>query len=344
MIGAAVAIAGLVLSATFADKLYERINADYWDAKTNLYREFWSTDKKETQPAFNWSVGVMITALNARAKHSSEAKSRLKKYLKACEVYWNPRGPVAGYDVLPNPTGIDRYYDDNAWMALALMESYELLKEKWLLDRAKAALDYSLSGLDDKLGGGIYWRESDKASKNTCSNTPVAYACFQYFELSKDARYRDTAVEITNWTIKNLQDPSDSLMFDNISLAGKVDHAKYSYNAALTARCLFEMEKLKLAEPGSAQTIMQASKKKWAIDAKGMHDTGRFAHLLIEAYLHVGSVEQSELAGLAKALEKNHRDMRFVGMWNERPKAVQKRYELIDQASVLRFLENSNLK
>lgn len=340
MLSAAIALGVILMNDSFADRLYKRINEDYWDSKTNLYREFWSSDKKETQPAFNWSVGVMITALNARAKHSPEAKTRLKKYLKACEVYWNPKGPVPGYDVLPNPTAIDRYYDDNAWMVLALIESYELLKEKWLLDRAKAALEYSLSGLDDKLGGGIYWRESDKASKNTCSNTPVAYACLRYYEVTKEAKYLDHAVSVTNWTIKNLRDPADLLMFDNIHLNGKVDKAKYSYNAALTARCLFELEKLKLAEPRRAEMMLSSAEKKWMIHEKGMDDTGRFAHLLIEAYIHV-MPRKGQFLELATALENNQRDMRFTGMWNERPRPSHKRFELIDQASVLRFLEYS---
>jgi predicted alpha-1,6-mannanase (GH76 family) len=324
----------LAMNVSFSDRLYDRINADYWSAKSNLYREAWSSDKQETDAAFNWSVGVMISALNARAKHDASAKTRLQEYLTGVRKYWNRRPPVPGFDVVPNPGGVDRYYDDNAWMALALMESSKLLGDPKLMTLAKGALDHALSGEDDKLGGGIYWRESDRASKNTCSNAPTAFACFRYADLAKDDGYRVKGRRILAWTLAHLQDPADGLLWDNVNLKGNVDEAKYSYNTALTVRALAANGKR-----AEARALFGTAWKRWRDAGPGMNDTGRFAHLLCEAGLDLGFLSKEEGQKVAQELEVFAVGERFGGDWNRKPGAKRMRFELIDQASVLRFLE-----
>lgn len=97
------------------DALYRRIRADYFDEKSGLYREYWSASHPERDIAFNWSVGIALSAHNALAKLDAKYKPDLIAFLAQIPRYWNPRGPVAGFDVLPGPPfPNDRYYDDNA--------------------------------------------------------------------------------------------------------------------------------------------------------------------------------------------------------------------------------------
>jgi hypothetical protein len=86
-----------------------------------------SVDGKPNGVLFNWGVGVLLSAMNAAARHDPEWKKELARFVEATRAYWNPLGPVPGYDVLPGAKPVDRYYDDNAWMAIALVEAYDVL-------------------------------------------------------------------------------------------------------------------------------------------------------------------------------------------------------------------------
>ena len=88
-----------------------------------------------------------------------------------------------------------------------------------------------ISGWDDYLEGGIYWCEQKKQSKNTCSNAPASVLALKLFESTGDSSYFRWGMRIYNWTKTHLQDSTDHLYFDNISLTGKVNTRKYTYNS-----------------------------------------------------------------------------------------------------------------
>ncbi len=93
---------------------------------TPLLADAYEPGKANGQVAFDWGVGVTLSALNAAAKHSKEFIPTLQAYADATRSYWNTTPPVAGYNVLPNSRGMDRYYDDNEWMVLALADTYDV--------------------------------------------------------------------------------------------------------------------------------------------------------------------------------------------------------------------------
>lgn len=315
-----------------------RIKKDYFSQSSGLYREFFSEEKPETDAAFNWTVGIVISAMNSVSKMDSGKKSDLSLYLEKVELYWNSRGPVAGYDVIPNPPAVDRYYDDNAWMALSLLESYKILHEEKLLVRAKGALDFALSGEDEKLGGGIYWRESDKASKNTCSNSPVAVACFEIYEVTHEEKYKRAGIRLLNWTMANLYDEKDGLMWDNINLEKKIGRDKWSYNAALTVRALSFAEKIGHKYPISSQQMFESAWKKWHDGNGGLSGPAKFSHLLFEAGLKIGALDKEQIKSVGKRVLEVRRNGRWGGSLNQIPAESRKRYELIDESSAVRLL------
>lgn len=303
---------------------------------------------KPTGPAFNWGFGVLLSAMNAAAKVDPAWKKELRALIEGAKPYWNPAGPVPGFDVLPvskwqNLPGhatFDRYYDDNAWMVLALVESSEVLKDKESLTLAEKALKYVLSGEDEKLGGGIYWRESDKKSKNTCSNGPSAAACLAVYAKTKKSTYLEAAKRLYAWTKKNLQDPDDKLFWDNVSLEGKIEKTKWSYNTALMIRSAAMLAKATgdARYAGEAEEMAAASEMRWLVDGK-IADAGRFAHLLLESWTYVPSEQRRERARAALewlwAQGKNDRGL-FGGRFDQPPAKNQGKFELIDQASAAR--------
>jgi rhamnogalacturonyl hydrolase YesR len=301
------------------------------------------------QVAFNWGVGVMLSALNAAAEADAKFQPWLREYADAIEVYWNPAPPVAGYDVWPVPKPADRYYDDNAWMVMSLVETYERLKDRKYLDRAQKSLEFVLSGEDDKLGGGIYWRESDKASKNTCSNAPSVAAMLSVIRHTRDKAMLARAQNIYAWTKKNLQDPSDKLMWDALSLDGKLDKTKWSYNTGLMIRAAKGLyaETRDAAYLRDAQEMEVAAIRHWTPEpTKGARCDAKFVHLLFEAYAFE-PVNQAGLKARDEALRfvrENVRDSqgRFGHRWEVPAKGDWGKFSLIDQASAARaFLEAS---
>src|ERR1700730_7244450 len=63
-----------------------------------LYVEEAKPGVPSAQPAFTWSVGVMLQALNAAAISNREYRPILQKYVEAIAGYWQTEGPVAGFD------------------------------------------------------------------------------------------------------------------------------------------------------------------------------------------------------------------------------------------------------
>jgi predicted alpha-1,6-mannanase (GH76 family) len=106
-----------------------------------------------------------------------------------------------------------------------------LTRKPEYLEKSVRTWQFVLSGWDDKLDGGIYWCEQKKRSKNTCSNAPASVLAFKLYEATCDSSYFIWGLRIYNWTKTNLQDTTDYLYFDNISLTGRVDKRKYTYNS-----------------------------------------------------------------------------------------------------------------
>jgi rhamnogalacturonyl hydrolase YesR len=296
-------------------------------------------DGKPDGRLFNWGVGVLMSAMNAAARHDESWKAELRRFVEATRAYWNANGPAPGYDVLPGPKEVDRYYDDNAWMVLALVEAHTVLEDPKPLEYAKQALEYVLSGEDQRLGGGVYWRESDKASKNTCSNAPAVAACLAVYAHTKEAGLLERAKRLYAWTKRTLQDPTDRLMWDSVALDGTVDRTKWSYNTALMVRSAAQVARATGddAYASDAKLLADASERRWIKDGR-LDDVGRFAHLLVESWQDAPSPDRKEKATAAlEWLYRNGRSEKgLYGPSFNRPASAQSRYELIDQASAAR--------
>jgi uncharacterized protein YyaL (SSP411 family) len=323
---------------------------DYWMADRELYADRLSRRQREGEraPAFMWGAGVQLAAL-AAATHVDPAKheARLTAYADALQAYWCEKDGVDGYDVLPGSTTPDRYYDDNAWIVLALCEIFEVTNNPKYLARAEATLRFVLSGEDDLLGGGLYWRENERTSKNTCTNAPAIVGALRLYRLTQREEFLTVARRLYQWTNSHLQD-QDGLMWDNVKLDGQVDRRKYSYNTALMIRanCLLHECTAEARYLDEAQRMARAAESHW-IDAEtgAVQDAGKFAHMLLEALLAVEELDRDPhwLNVCDKTLRYVHEsirdaDGRYGARWSPstRRRGRGRGWELIDQASAAR--------
>lgn len=347
-------------------EVLESIRRDLYLPDRKLYAEEAKVGQRPSHPAFNWPAGVQLSALNAAAELDRKYLPWAVEYADAMRAYWRPASEapevagrkVGGFDVLPLPKSSDRYYDDNAWFVLAYAETYELSKERRFLQYAREAYDFAVEGWDDTLDGGVFWRENERTSKNTCSNAPTAAGALELYRLTRERRYLDDALKILAWTRSNLQDPSDGLMWDAKNLDGTIGRAKWTYNTALMIRSyavLAQMSSGAARARHLAETsrMIDASIRHWGRADGSVACDAAFAHLLTEAILIANKLQPNPTwqEFVAKSLEHLHnrgRDAqgRYPKRWDQKPSAPLSTSTLIQQASAARayLFASSHLK
>ena len=188
------------------------------------------------QFSYLWPYSGTFSAVNAlfEATHDKKYLRLLdKRVLPGLEEYFDTqRTPNAYSSYIQTAPASDRFYDDNVWLGIDFTDIYQITGEQKYLDKAQLIWKFIESGTDNLLGGGIYWCEQKKESKNTCSNAPGSVLAFKLFKATNDSVYFKQGKDLYEWTQKNLQDSTDYLYFDNIRLDGKIGKAKFAYNSA----------------------------------------------------------------------------------------------------------------
>lgn len=223
------------------DKAYAVPNGKF------LYRENYPNDETYTADylgggahanrpnpyAYLWPFSGTLSAHVAlfEVSHDQQIKKEIDvRVLPGLANYLDRRKPEAYASYINEAPQSDRFYDDNIWLVIDLVDLYLVTKESAYLDQADSIWKFIISGKDDKLGGGIYWCEQRKESKNTCSNAPAAVLALKLFQATADPAYLATGKELYDWTKQHLMDPEDGLYWDNVNLAGKIERTKHAYN------------------------------------------------------------------------------------------------------------------
>ncbi len=230
--------------------------------------------------SYLWPFSGSLSAQVARFEIDQDPtvlKEIRTKVLPGLANYFDTREPVGYASYINSAKQSDRFYDDNVWLGIDFSDLYLQTKDKAYLAKAEEIWQFVESGKDDKLGGGIYWCEQKKESKNTCSNAPGVVFLLKLYQGTKNKVYLEKAISLYDWTKSNLQDGQDHLYFDNISLTGKIGRAKYPYNsgqmlqsAALLYTLTKESKYLK-----DAQEIA-ASAHDYFFHKKSLHDGVQF--------------------------------------------------------------------
>lgn len=212
---------------------------EYYPANTGNYAATYLASEEQrnmpNQYSYLWPYSGTFSAVNALLAATGEDHYRTlldKRVLQGLEEYFDTARTPAGYSSYINTAPLsDRFYDDNIWLGIDFTDAYTETKEKKYLRKAQLIWKFIESGTDNELGGGVYWCEQKKISKNTCSNAPGSVLALKLFKATQDSTYLIKGKELYEWTKKRLQDPTDYLYFDNISLEEKIDKPKYAYNS-----------------------------------------------------------------------------------------------------------------
>lgn len=189
-------------------------------ARPNPYSYLWP---------FSGTLSAAAAIMGSDMSYSSVLE---EKVLPGLEEYLDTlRHPAAYSSYITSASQSDRFYDDNIWIGIDFTDLYLLTGDKAYLEKAEMVWRFIESGTDDVLGGGIYWCEQKKTSKNTCSNAPGAVYALKLYKATGDRKYLEQGKALYEWTRKTLLDTSDNLYFDNINLEGKITEWKFPYNS-----------------------------------------------------------------------------------------------------------------
>jgi len=185
--------------------------------------------------SYLWPYSGTFSAVSAllEATRDKEYRKLLdKRVLPGLQSYFDTsRTPPAYASYINTAPASDRFYDDNIWLGIDFTDTYLLTKSKKYLKKAELIWKFIESGTDSVLGGGIYWCEQKKESKNTCSNAPGAVFALKLFKATGDSSYFRKGKALYEWTKARLQDSEDGLYFDHVRLDGKTGKAKFAYNS-----------------------------------------------------------------------------------------------------------------
>ena len=154
--------------------------------------------------------------------------SGLKSYSRQPSVM-EGEGDIGFESVVTPPLGGggDRFFDDNAWLGLALVRHYELCGDPELLQLAATGFLFRGFRVVGRRRVADPWRNSlegatSNRSRNTCVNGPASELGAKLYETTRESIFLDWAVRIYDWTRRALL-TSDGLFADQIAPDGDAD-------------------------------------------------------------------------------------------------------------------------
>ncbi|MBX3254288.1 MAG: glycoside hydrolase family 76 [Chitinophagaceae bacterium] len=205
------------------------IDRYFYMPDSGYYREHAERRPNDKAVSYLWPLCALIQA-DREEQALRKENGLLDKTLTIIKKYYDDRPPRAGYASYPPPLGGgDRFYDDNQWVGIAMMDAWADNKNPEYLSLSRGIYDFMMTAWDTVGGGGLYWEEG-KPTKNTCSNGPGIILALQLYKATGEKGFLDTAILLYDWVNKNLRDPQ-GLYLDNIEYPSrKVDQRRYSYN------------------------------------------------------------------------------------------------------------------
>jgi uncharacterized protein YyaL (SSP411 family) len=241
------------------DTLNENVYKYFYDSANGLYYETNHVQPGEKKHSYLWPLCALIQAANEEEKLFPN-KDYMTPAMKAVAQYHSIIPPAPGYQAYVAKEEKDsRFYDDNQWVAIACLDAYNRTKDEKYLHIAKEIYRFMMTGFDTLSGGGIYWKEDQKNSKNTCSNGPGILVALQLYKITHQQNYLDTAIALYNWVNAHLQSPG-GLYYDNKKIPSlKIDSAIYTYNTGTMLQSnviLYQItKKYKIFKGGSTNCI-----------------------------------------------------------------------------------------
>ena len=162
-------------------------------------------------------------------------------------VYAVPRGKAKGEADVIGERGELSVFDDQIWVAIEMVNAYNLYGEDKYLQIAKELTEYIYEVGNDPYLGGIYWGQA-YTTRHACGNAPFVKLAALMYQATGEEKYLSWAKAIYEFCYTTLRDENDDLYVDLIGTMyqeeskdiwhggksvknGSIDDKKYTYNS-----------------------------------------------------------------------------------------------------------------
>ncbi len=185
------------------------------------------------------------------------------------------------------------YVDDMAWLGISSMNAWKATGDNEYKDVAIYILSEIRKAHTPVLGGGLQWRFDQPNGKNACSTAPGGILALRLYAADKKEADLIFAKELFEWELKNLLNPTNYLIWDNLSLDANgnkiLTEWMFTYNVGTfigMARDLYvntgEQKYLDIAVRSARASVTSSDmvKGKMFLES-GDHDGGLFKGILV---------------------------------------------------------------
>ena len=217
----------------------ERANAaqrtlvdQFWDSRRGLYRAAPGRRLIPTpQWHYWWQAHALDVTVDAVARAGDPAgRDRVRTHIAG--ILRRNRGRIS-----------NDYYDDMAWMGIALLRADEVAGAS--TEALVAELWAELRQGWDEQHGGVAWRRGDTYT-NTPANAPSAILAARLYRRHGDTRDLDWARRIADWLQNTVVDPASGVVWDGIhpEIDQEPSHELYTYNQGTVVGAEIELWRL----------------------------------------------------------------------------------------------------
>jgi hypothetical protein len=228
-----------------AKQIFDLINR-YYKLPNGLYKENYPSQSNDPTYSYLWPYFSLVDAAITLTQIGYNVN--LTTLCDNYQLYYRSGANgnnIGGYgSASTGTTGMGtRFYDDNSIVGLTLVEAYNITKQQKYLDQAAVVVNFLRSGVDNLLGGAMWWNEDEKnipnnsnSNKPACANGYATLFLLEYYAVCPEiekASVLSFAKTEYEWLKNNLMDPSDKCYCNDMNTAGVVNQTKYTYNTGV---------------------------------------------------------------------------------------------------------------
>jgi predicted alpha-1,6-mannanase (GH76 family) len=268
------------VSQAQADLAMQAFNKTYWNA-TGKY--FHKQDNRTGVLDFWMSAPVWETVMDAYVR---TGKDEYKQQIK--DMY---DGFVArqGLDWTRND-----YNDDIMWWVLACLHAHGITGEARYLTQAKSQFDWVYRTQQDTvLGGGIWWKNTDRSQKNSCIVQPAVISAALLAQYLKDDGYRVKAESLYAWQKRTLVEPTGKV-YDRIDQYRVVAKGSTTYNQGTYIGAAIGLARIPDAKKGADWTKANMCNTAGIFREAGQGDFGTFKLICVRYAMQLAKLQGGE--------------------------------------------------
>jgi len=212
------------------------------------------------------------------------------------------------------------YYDDMEWNAIAMLRAFQATGDTRYKDAALQVWEWIKGGWTSDAGGGILWKVGGN-SKNACSNGPACILAARLYQAFGDEANKEWALKIYNWEKSTLFNGNNGMVYDNISFAGTISNAIFTYNQGTFVGSAVELYKIfnekaylndaVLASDYTTSALVSNS----VLKSEGTGDGGLFKGIFVRYFTEL--IQQDRLDAAVKKRYIQFLQYNAETLWNQ---------------------------